>query len=332
MPFDEQAAIEDFWNARARGEYFPAQWFDRLTLDEAYRIQLGVIARRIAAGERQIGWKVGLTAVPIQQQFGFHEPVFGCILESRPSGHVFRRDELIRPGFEPELCLRVGQALSGEVDVPTVRRAIDAVYPALEIIETRGDSRRRRSPSRWRTTRSRRPWCWASRWHSASLALDAVAATVRINGETVATGRGDAVLGNPLNSVVWLARKLKEFGRGIRGGRDHHERLVHAAVPDRAGRSGGGGFRRRGRGADGDAGVGQFSEARALSLRIPPRPSGRHALDETSLYHHGPSTGSRGHRLHHGGQCLRPDRGLAACADPADALSPDMQHTAPSTA
>ena len=50
------------------------------------------------------------------------------------------------------------------------------------------------------------------------LALETVAATVRINGETVATGRGDAVLGNPLNSVVWLARKLPEFGRGIRAG------------------------------------------------------------------------------------------------------------------
>ena len=112
MAFDEQAATDDFWNARARGEYFPAEWFDRLTLDQAYRIQLGVIERRCAAGERQIGWKVGLTAMPIQQQFGFHEPVFGCILESRPSGHVFGRDELIRPGFEPELCLRVGQALA----------------------------------------------------------------------------------------------------------------------------------------------------------------------------------------------------------------------------
>ena len=50
MPFDEQAAIEDFWNARARGEYFPAQWFDRLTLDQAYRIQLGVMARRDRRG------------------------------------------------------------------------------------------------------------------------------------------------------------------------------------------------------------------------------------------------------------------------------------------
>ena len=34
----------------------------------------------------------------------------------------------------------------------------------------------------------------------------------------MATGRGDAVLGNPLNSVIWLARKLTEFGRGIEAG------------------------------------------------------------------------------------------------------------------
>ena len=45
MPFDEQAAIEEFWNARARGEYFPPQWFDKLTLDQAYRIQLGMQKR-----------------------------------------------------------------------------------------------------------------------------------------------------------------------------------------------------------------------------------------------------------------------------------------------
>ena len=83
MAFDEQAAIDSFWAARLRGVHFPTEWFNRLTLDEAYRIQLGLIERRHTAGERQIGWKVGLTAEPIQLQFGFHEPVFGCILESR---------------------------------------------------------------------------------------------------------------------------------------------------------------------------------------------------------------------------------------------------------
>ena len=70
-----------------------------LSLDQAYRIQLGLVARRCSAGERQLGWKVGLTAEPIQQQFGFHEPVFGCVLDSKPSGHVFGPDDLINPGF-----------------------------------------------------------------------------------------------------------------------------------------------------------------------------------------------------------------------------------------
>jgi 2-keto-4-pentenoate hydratase len=217
MPFDEQAAIEEFWNARARGEYFPPQWFDKLTLDQAYRIQLGMIARRAAAGERQIGWKVGLTAEPIQQQFGFHEPVFGCILESKSSGHTFRRDELIRPGFEPELCLRVGRALSGEIDIATARAAIDAVYPALEIIETRGDLSAQIAVA-MADNAQQKTVILGNPVALGELALDQVAATVRINKETVATGRGDAVLGNPLNSVVWLARKLGEFQREIRAG------------------------------------------------------------------------------------------------------------------
>jgi 2-keto-4-pentenoate hydratase len=45
-----------------------------------------------------------------------------------------------------------------------------------------------------------------------------VAARVALNGNEIAAGNGDAVLGNPLNSVMWLARKLTEFGRGIRPG------------------------------------------------------------------------------------------------------------------
>ena len=43
MTIDLQRAIEEFWEAHSRGEYFPAGYFDRLTLDEAYRIQLALI-------------------------------------------------------------------------------------------------------------------------------------------------------------------------------------------------------------------------------------------------------------------------------------------------
>ncbi len=66
--------------------------------------------------------------------------------------------------------------------------------------------------------RNRRPSSSAIRSRLASADLEDVAVTIRINDAVVATGTGDAVLGNPLNSVIWLARKLPEFGRGIRAG------------------------------------------------------------------------------------------------------------------
>jgi 2-keto-4-pentenoate hydratase len=217
MAFDEQAAIDSFWAARQRGVFFPTEWFDRLTLDEAYQIQLGLIDRRCAAGEQQIGWKVGLTAKPIQQQFGFHEPVFGCILESQRSGHVFRPSELIKPGFEPELCLRLARPLAGDITVAEVRSAIDVVYPSLEIIETRGDLSAQIAVA-MADNAQQKTIILGNPVPLGDRELNDVAATIRINGKTVATGRGDGVLGNPLNSVVWLARKLPEFGRGIRAG------------------------------------------------------------------------------------------------------------------
>ncbi len=99
----------------------------------------------------------------------------------------------------------------------TVRRAIDAVYPALEIIETRGDFTAQIALA-MADNAQQKTVVLGDPVPLGALALDAVAATVRINGETVATGRGDAVLGNPLNSVIWLARKLREFGRSIQAG------------------------------------------------------------------------------------------------------------------
>src|SRR6266851_6948919 len=101
------AAAREFETARARGEYLPKAWVDRLSFDDAYRILLALIGRRRDEGARRIGWKIGLTAPAIQEQFGLHEPVFACLLAEGlvTSGHAFRRDALIEPGFENELCI-----------------------------------------------------------------------------------------------------------------------------------------------------------------------------------------------------------------------------------
>ena len=217
MAVDVATAIEDFWQARSRGEYFPRAYFGKLELEQAYRIQLGLIDRRIAQGERQIGWKVGLTAKPIQEQFGFHEPVFGCILESVSIGAVLKASELIAPGFESELCLRIGQDLSGKVSMAQARAAVVGVHPALEIIETRGDFTNQIAVA-LADNAQQKTVVLGNPVPLADKRLDQVGCQVEMNGAKVAEGTGAAVLGDPLNSVIWLAEGLARYGRRIRAG------------------------------------------------------------------------------------------------------------------
>jgi 2-keto-4-pentenoate hydratase len=218
MSIDLATAVEDFWTARGRGEFFPVAYADRLTLDEAYRIQLALIDRRVATGERQIGWKVGLTAKPIQQQFGFHEPVFACVLETKPNGHVFGATELINPGFETELCMRLGRGLEGVVSLEQVRDAVDVVYPSFEIIETRGDLVKQIALALADNGQQRSVVIGTPVKLTPALQLDQVEVRVQLNGHEVATGLGSAVLGHPLNSIRWLSEKLGQYGRRLQAG------------------------------------------------------------------------------------------------------------------
>jgi 2-keto-4-pentenoate hydratase len=103
------------------------------------------------------------------------------------------------------------------VDLATVRRAIDAVYPSLEIIETRGDFVTQIAVA-MADNAQQKTVVLGEPVALGDLALEAVAGAVKIDGKVVATGRGEAVLGNPLNSVIWLARKLQDYGRGIEAG------------------------------------------------------------------------------------------------------------------
>ena len=220
MAFDERAAIDRFWEARRSGEFFPADWHDRLDFEQAYRIQLGVVARRVAEGERRVGWKVAQTSAETRRQFGFDEPLFGCLMEEglRRSGHAYGRGELVRPGCEPEVCVRLGAPLSGEVDAATARRAIAALHPAFEIIEVRGDIAGQKALAIADNAAQKGVVLGEPVPFSEGLDLAAMECRVVVNGQEAARGRGDAVLGDPLNAVVWLAGKLALFGLALRAG------------------------------------------------------------------------------------------------------------------
>ena len=214
------AAVSDIDAAQALGDYFPRAWFDRLTLDDAYRILLALVDRRPGAGARRIGWKVGLTAPAIQQQFGVHEPVFACLLAEGlvHSGHIFRGDALIEPGFENELCIVLGRELPAEATRAEVAAAVARVHPAFEIIETRGDLTGQLAVALTDNAQQKAVVLGPPVSRDALPELAAVMVRVRINGTLVATATGDAVLGHPYNAVAWLAAKLAQFGQRVRAG------------------------------------------------------------------------------------------------------------------
>jgi 2-keto-4-pentenoate hydratase len=216
-------AIEHFWAARQRGVHFPPEWRDRLDLDDAYRIQLALVGRRCASGITHAGWKVGLTAKAIQEQFNVHEPVFGCLLSEgcMQTGHRFRYDDLIAPGFENEICVVLNRDLVGaKLGIDDVARAVERCHPALEIIETRGDLTRQLSLALADNAQQKFFVIGPPVTLSEALDLSRIGARVSVNGAEVGAGRGDAVLGHPLRSVAWLAGKLAPYGRRLKAG-DH---------------------------------------------------------------------------------------------------------------
>jgi 2-keto-4-pentenoate hydratase len=219
---DIEPIVESFWQSRQRGVFFPPEWFDRLALEEGYQVQLGLLARRVAAGARLIGWKVGLTSLAMQEQFRVPEPLFGYLLDDapHPSGARFPAAALIQPGVENELCLRLGRDLRGPgVDEAAARAAVAAVYPALEIAETRGDFTGQLAVAIADNIQQRYIVLGPeTRPLPDALDLADVQARVVIDGAEVATARGSAVLGQPLRSLVWLANKLVQHGHHLRAG------------------------------------------------------------------------------------------------------------------
>ncbi len=214
-------AIAAFWECAQRRIPPPAEWMKRLTREEAYRVQLGVLARHVKSGDRQAGWKVGLTSKAMQVQQGVHEPVLGFLLQSgeRPSGTRFQYADLTRPGFENELCLTVGATLRGPgVTTDQAAGALSAMAPALEIIERRGDLAADLNVSLADNAQQRAYVTGMPVPVPAGFDLAAVAVDVSVNGASSERALGREVLGTPAASVAWLANKLAEFGLALEAG------------------------------------------------------------------------------------------------------------------
>lgn len=91
-------------------------------------------SRRLAAGERPIGWKLGFGAPIWLDRFELTGPLVGFLTDAtnHPSGAMVSCEGWSNPVAEPEIAVYVGR----DVDDPTrVADAIAALGPAIELAD-----------------------------------------------------------------------------------------------------------------------------------------------------------------------------------------------------
>jgi 2-keto-4-pentenoate hydratase len=191
-------------------------------LSVAYEIVRAQVRQWEADGDTVKGHKVGLASLAIQRQMGVDQPDFGRLTASmfRLEHHPIPVGSFIQPRIEPETAFVLGRPLSGPgVTVADAVRAVDCVLVALEVV----DSRIRDWKVQIFDTIADNASSGGVILGSRPVRLDDIdlrlaGCVLHINGEVVATGAGGAVLGSPVNSLVWLANTVGPLGMTLEAG------------------------------------------------------------------------------------------------------------------
>ncbi|GAB3218601.1 2-keto-4-pentenoate hydratase [Mycolicibacterium hippocampi] len=189
---------------------------------DAYEIQLINIRQRVADGARIIGHKVGLSSEAMQKMMNVDEPDYGHLLDDM---QVFedvpvRSERYLYPRVEVEVGFVLADDLPGAgCTEDDVLAATAAFAPAIELIDTRITNWQIKLCDTIADNASSAGWVLGeARVSPKDIDIRAIDAVLTNNGEVVAEGRSDAVLGNPVTAVAWLARKVEAFGVRLKAG------------------------------------------------------------------------------------------------------------------
>lgn len=210
-----------------------------LDLEAAYAVQRANIEARIAAGERVIGVKLGLTSRAKQQRLGIDSPLTAVLSDAYvlPADQPVALDRLIQPRAEPEIVFVMRDALRGPgVTAATALAAVDRVYGGFEVIDSRFEGYDFALPDVVADNASSALFTIAGVGvapEGLDLALEAV--VLSVDGEVVDTATGAAVQGHPAEALALAANALAARGEEIPAGSIVLTGGLTDAVPLRAG-------------------------------------------------------------------------------------------------
>ena len=218
-PDEHQVAAAALWHAEQTQQWIEpfSATYPNAQIADAYAVAQLVTALKVKAGRTVKGHKVGLTSKAMRSTFDATEPDYGTLFDNWfvDEGCTISPTQLNRPLVEIEILFVLGADLGGkDVNAIDVINATNYVVPAIEVVDSRYT---RRGDAGVVDSIADAASCGlviagASPRKLTDIDIRQVAGSLYLNGELEESGVAAAVMGNPVNSVAWLARKLNEFG------------------------------------------------------------------------------------------------------------------------
>jgi len=193
-----------------------------ISINDAYQIQLGVIEKRRALGQRVVGKKIGITSKPVMELLGVNQPDYGNLMSDMgySSGDSLNIKNFCQPKAEGEIAFILKKDLYGpDVTHKMVLDATEFISPAIEIVDSRIKNWEIKIQDTVADNASSGAYILGTQKVSPS-SVDMVACRMQFmkNRNVVGRGTGAATLGNPLNAVTWLANKMSHIDSGLEAG------------------------------------------------------------------------------------------------------------------
>ena len=199
----------------------------------AYQAQSLFVGHRMQAGEQIIGAKLGMTSKVKRDALGIREPVYGRLTSGmvHPFGEPLPLDQLIHPAAEPEIAFLLGRPLGHVRTLAEVMAATEAVFPALEVVDSRYCERFGLPDSIADNAGAARMVLGAQGRRPRDLVdLHVLGCLFRWPGGS-ATAAGGTVMGHPAAAVAWLANTLAGQGEHLDAGTIVLSGALTASVP-----------------------------------------------------------------------------------------------------
>lgn len=195
------------------------QFNEALSIDEAYLVQKELLSLRLKRGEQISGAKLGFTSKAKMKQMGVNEVILGFLTDRMliTPGSKLSLNQLVHPRVEPEIAFRFGQEVRPGADLEEIADSVDAVAPALEVIDSRY---RDFSFSLSDVVADNTSACRYAigEWVEFTPNLAERAVTMLVDGAVVETGSTSAILGDPMTALEAFARMHQQHGTALPAG------------------------------------------------------------------------------------------------------------------